>query len=158
MPVPPFLADLRSHVGTQLLWLSGVSAVVVDDDERILLVRRADNGLWAIVGGVLEPGEQPAPAIVREVHEETGVHVVPERICTVYTEPPMTYPNGDRAQYLDIAFRCRPVGGRARVNDDESLEVAWFPADALPAMEEKNLLKITRALKGGAESWFVEPS
>jgi 8-oxo-dGTP pyrophosphatase MutT (NUDIX family) len=157
MPVPPFIADLRSYVGSQLLWLSGVSAVVVDEANRVLLVRRSDNGLWSIVSGILEPGEQPAPAIIREVYEETGVHVVPERISTVYTEPPMVYPNGDQAQYLDIAFRCRPVGGIARVNDDESFEVAWFAADKLPDLDEKNRLKISRALEDHSEPWFVEP-
>ena len=53
--------------------MPGVSAVVVHDDGRLLLGRRSDNGLWAVVSGILEPGEQPAHAAVREVLEEGGV-------------------------------------------------------------------------------------
>jgi 8-oxo-dGTP pyrophosphatase MutT (NUDIX family) len=56
--------------------LPGASAVVVDDAGRILLAQRADFGYWSIIGGVPEPGEEPAAAVVREVYEETGVHVV----------------------------------------------------------------------------------
>lgn len=61
MPVPEFVAALRRHVGHAPLWLSGVSVVVRDDDGRLLLTRRADNGRWAVVSGVLEPGEEPGP-------------------------------------------------------------------------------------------------
>ncbi len=69
MPIPDFVVALRSHMGTELLWMPGVSAVVVHEDGRLLLGRRADNGLWAVVSGSLEPGEQPALAAVREVLE-----------------------------------------------------------------------------------------
>ncbi|MGH8967712.1 MAG: NUDIX domain-containing protein, partial [Actinomycetes bacterium] len=60
MPIPPFVAALRAHVGHDLLWLPGVSGVVLDDEGRLLLGRRADNGLWAGVSGILDPGEDPA--------------------------------------------------------------------------------------------------
>src|SRR5450756_1873189 len=60
MPIPDFVLALRSHIGKELLWMPGVSAVVVHEDGRLLLGRRADNGLWAVVSGILEPGEQPA--------------------------------------------------------------------------------------------------
>lgn len=132
MPIPEFVSALRRHVGTELLWLSGVSAVVLDEQGRILLGRRADTGRWAIPSGILEPGEQPAPAIVREVLEETGVHAEVEVLASVFTGEQVDYPNGDQAQYLDLTFRCRAVGGTAAVGDDESLEVGWFPADDLP--------------------------
>ena len=71
MPVPDFLKLLREHVGHDLLPLVGVTAVVLDQ-EKVLLHRRSDDGRWATPGGILEPGEQPAPAVVREVWEETG--------------------------------------------------------------------------------------
>lgn len=133
MPIPDFVTDLRARVGTDLLWLPGVSGVVVDDDGRLLLGRRADSGLWAVVSGILEPGEQPAPAVVREVLEETGVHVEVVALTGVSVTERVRYPNGDQAQYLDVCFWCRPLSGEARVADDESLEVAWFAPDDLPA-------------------------
>lgn len=132
MPVPEFVSALRHHVGTDLLWLSGVSAVVLDEDGRILLGRRADTGSWAVISGILEPGEQPAQAIVREVLEETGVRAAVDVLASVFTGDEVHYPNGDRAQYLDLTFRCRYTGGDAMVGDDESLEVGWFAPEALP--------------------------
>lgn len=133
MPIPEFVRRLRDGVGPDLLWLPGVSAVVLDEKRRVLLGRRADNGLWAVVSGILEPGEEPAVAVVRECLEETGVEVEVVALTSVTTSAEVTYPNGDRAQYLDVCFWCRPTGGEARVADDESTEVGWFRLDELPA-------------------------
>src|SRR5919107_3380491 len=133
MPVSPYIRTLRRDVGHGLLLLPGVSAVVFDDTGRVLLGERADNGQWALIAGVMDPGEQPAETIVREVYEETAVHVVPERITSVLTQPVTVYPNGDRCEYLDITFRCRAIGGGARVNDDESPAGGWVsPGDPPP--------------------------
>lgn len=133
MPVPEFVTELRSRVGTAPLWLSGVSAVVLDPGGRVLLGRRSDNGLWSVVSGILDPGEQPAPAAVREVLEETGVVARVVALASVFSGDLVTYPNGDQAQYLSLTFLCAYVSGTARVADDESLEVGWFELDALPA-------------------------
>ena len=132
MPVPEFVTELRSHVGTAPLWLSGVSAVVLDHADRVLLGRRSDNGLWSIVSGILDPGEQPAPAALREVREETGVEARVLALASVLSGDLVTYPNGDQAQYLSLTFLCAYVDGEAHVADDESTDVGWFPLDALP--------------------------
>jgi ADP-ribose pyrophosphatase YjhB (NUDIX family) len=133
VPIPEYVVHLRAHVGTDLLWLSGVSAVVLDDDRRVLLVRRADTGRWALVSGILEPGEEPARALVREVAEETRVAAEVVALTYVSVTTPVTYPNGDRAQYLDLTFLCRYLGGTAAVGDEESTDVRWFALDTLPA-------------------------
>ncbi|MEV1054196.1 NUDIX domain-containing protein [Streptomyces sp. NPDC049887] len=154
MGIPDFIREIRTTAGHQLLFLPGVSAVVFDDDGRVLLGRRADTGKWSIIGGIPEPGEQPATAAVREVYEETAVRCVPEHIVLVQTfARPVTYPNGDRCQFMDVCLRCRAVGGEARVNDEESLEVGWFPVDALPELEEFALFRIKQALTDGP-TWF----
>ncbi|MDT0468766.1 MULTISPECIES: NUDIX hydrolase [Streptomyces] len=153
MATPDFIRTIRASAGHQLLWLPGVTAVVLDDDGRVLLGRRADNGQWSVIGGIPEPGEQPAACAVREVYEETAVRCVPERVVLVQALAPVTYANGDRCQYMDITFRCRAIGGEARVNDDESLEVGWFSVDALPALSEFALLRIKQALSE-APTWF----
>lgn len=159
MAIPEFLRELRAVVGTRPLWLTAVTAVVLAPDGRVLLGRRSDTGRWAIVGGILDPGEQPADCAVRECLEETGVHVVPERITSVTVSDMFRYPSGDQAQYLEITFRCRAVGGEAGVNDDESLEVAWFAPDAVPEddLGEGGLRRLRQALGGGPAAWFVPP-
>lgn len=132
MPIPPFILTLRERIGTDLLWLSGVTGVVVGNDDRVLLTRRSDTGRWALISGILEPGEQPAVALRREIGEETGVDAEVQALVSVRAQRPMRYPNGDHAQYLDLLFLCRHLGGVPRVGDDESLEVGWFSPTALP--------------------------
>jgi len=133
MPIPAFVRRLREQVGTEELWMPGVSGVILDDAGRLLLGRRTDTGRWAVVSGILEPGEQPAVALVREAMEETGVTIEVVALTVLHSGHPVEYPNGDRARYLDVCFWARAVAGEARVADDESTEVAWFTPDALPA-------------------------
>ncbi|MFI6107011.1 NUDIX hydrolase [Streptomyces sp. NPDC051310] len=155
MAIPDFIRAVRATAGHQLLFLPGVSAVVFDDEGQVLLGRRADNGRWTLITGIPEPGEQPALAVVREVYEETAVECVVERVVLVEALPePVTYPNGDRCQYMDTTFRCRAVAGEARVNDDESLDVGWFPLDALPPLREGDLFRIKQAL-ADEPTWFA---
>jgi len=132
VPAPEFILNLREHVGHDLLWLTGVTAVIVDGEGRGLLHQRSDTGQWALISGILEPGEQPAVAITREITEETGVRAEVLALTSVRAGEPVTYPNGDVAQYLDLTFWCRYLDGEAQVSDDESTEVAWFSLDALP--------------------------
>jgi 8-oxo-dGTP pyrophosphatase MutT (NUDIX family) len=158
MPISPYLHSLREVVGHRMLLLPGVTAVVFDDAGRLLLGRRADDGSWALIAGTMDPGEQPAETAVREVYEETAVHVVPERITSVLTQPPNTYPNGDRTEFVDITFRCRAIGGEARVNDDESLAVGWFELGDLPPINDLNRRRLEYALTPGPHAWFSAPA
>lgn len=153
MPTPDFIRELRTSIGHQLLWLPGVTAIVFDDEGRVLLNRRSDTGRWSVLGGIPEPGEQPAACAVREVFEETGVRCVAERVVVVQAVGPVRYGNGDVCQYMDTTFLCRAVGGEACVNDDESLEVGWFEVAALPELNEFGLLRIKQAMSDGP-TWF----
>lgn len=143
--IPEYVLALRASVGHALLWLPGVTAVVLRDDE-VLLVRRADNGAWTPVTGIIDPGEEPAVAGAREVLEEAAVVAVPERLAWVQALPPMVYDNGDRAQYLDHTFRFRYVSGEPYPADGENTEAAWFPLDALPPMSAQMRDRIAHAL------------
>lgn len=155
MPVPDFILALRGQIGHAPLWLSGVSAVVRDEHGRILMTHRADTQHWAIVSGILEPGEEPGPAVLREIREETAVDAELIRLISVDVTAPITYPNGDQTQYLDLCFLARYVGGDAQVADDENLDVAWFAPEALPRnLSEHSAFRIEKALSGAAEAWF----
>ncbi|MFJ4688731.1 NUDIX hydrolase [Streptomyces sp. NPDC088789] len=157
MATPDFITTLRESAGHQLLWLPGVTAVVFDDEGRVLLNRRSDTRRWSLIGGIPDPGEQPAACAVREVEEETAIRCVPERVVLVQALSPVTYENSDVCQYMDITFRCRALGGEARVNDDESLDVGWFAVDALPDLSEFGVLRIKQAM-AEAPTWFAPTS
>ena len=154
MPVPEFIRDLRHSIGHHLLWLPAVTAVVVDASS-VLLVRRADNGRWAPVTGIVDPGEEPAVCAAREVLEETRIVARVQRLASVTACEPVTHVNGDRAQYLDLTFRCEYVRGEAAVGDDESLEVRWFAFDHLPAMDAQLRTRVEQALPVDGEVLFA---
>lgn len=151
MPTPPYVLQLRQAYGQGRLILPGVSGVVVRQDIEpgrlhVLLTRRSDTGRWSLPAGIVEPDEQPAATLVREVAEETRVTIAVERLALLLTEPEITFPNGDRCQFISMCFRCRYVGGEAAVGDEESTEVRWFAIDALPDLDARQRRRITIAL------------
>jgi 8-oxo-dGTP pyrophosphatase MutT (NUDIX family) len=158
MPASDFIKNLRSRIGHDLLHLVGVSAVVVNEEGGVLLVHSKERGNWMPIGGMVEPGEEPADAVVREVFEETGVHVVPERLVGVYDGPSVTYMNGDRVQYVTIVFRCRPIGGSPHVHDDENTDVRYFPAGELPELRADHRRNIDHALLEQPAAIFLRRS
>ncbi|UWX97926.1 NUDIX domain-containing protein [Arthrobacter zhaoxinii] len=146
MPTPDFVLSLRERIGHEPLWLPGVTAVVFNAEGQVLLGRRSDNGRWALITGMLEPGEEAGPGTLREVEEETGIHAELEHLIHVGAHGPVTFPNGDVCSFLNLAFSCRYVSGTARVNDDESTEVGWYALDALPPLSERHRMLIDLAL------------
>ena len=157
-PVPDFVVAIREKIGSEHpLWLPAVTAVVRRGDQ-VLLVRRSDNGQWTPVTGIVDPGEEPAVAAAREVEEETGVRVRVDRLASTGAHPEVVHANGDRAAYLDLTFACTWLEGEARVADDESTEVRWWPAAALPPMGEVMAARIGAALSGEREARFTAPT
>lgn len=149
MTVPDFVLDLRARVGHAPLWLPGVTAVVLREGPRgpqVLLVRRADNGHWTPVTGIVDPGEQPAVAAARETLEEAGVVAEPERLAAVGVTDEVVYENGDRSRYLDLTFRFRYVSGQPHPADGENTDAAWFDLDALPELSAQMRGRIDAAL------------
>jgi 8-oxo-dGTP pyrophosphatase MutT (NUDIX family) len=154
MGISNYIRHVRRKIGHDLLLLPAISAIIINDRDEVLLHRSSDDGKWYTIGGAVEPGEDPADAAVREAKEETGLDVVPERIVGVYASPEVEYPNKDLCVYIAIAFRCRPVGGTLHVADDESLEVAYFPTDALPDLRDDQRRRVLEALKDGQTPEF----
>ena len=155
MTTPDFVLRLRAKIGHDLLPMSGVTGVVVDAAGRVLLNQRRESRRWSLPSGILEPGEQPAEALVREIAEETAVAVRVEGLSSVWMQPPRAYPNGDKVQFLDLTFRCSYLCGEARVNDDESVDVGWFdPSDLPQSVSDESRGKLSKALAWRGSTWF----
>lgn len=180
MATPEFIVKLREKIGHDPLWLPGVTAVVIRDVPpgapihqlpEVLLVKRADNGEWTPVTGIIDPNEQPHDAAVREVKEETGLDVQVEALLGTGAVGPVEYPNGDVTSYVDVAMRCSVVAGAGGseagaggsetgaggsetgagsdepyVADDESTEVGWFQISQMPPMKPRFRLIVADAV------------
>ncbi|WP_202233664.1 NUDIX hydrolase [Actinacidiphila reveromycinica] len=119
-----------------------VAGVVVREDGRVLVIRRADNGAWEPPGGVLERDETVEDGVRREVYEETGVKVRAERLTGVYKNMALGV--------VALVFRCAPEAGHAHPTD-EAAAVRWLTVDdAAAAMGEVYAVRVTDALRDGA--------
>jgi 8-oxo-dGTP pyrophosphatase MutT (NUDIX family) len=154
MPIPEFIVELRRHIGHAPLWLPGVTAVVIRD-QQVLLVQRADNQAWTPVTGIVEPGENPADCATREVLEEAGIHVAARRLAWVHVTRPIVHANGDHAQYLDHVFRMDWVSGEPFPADDESLCARWFDFSQMPDMSGDMRRRIELASSDGPSAGTI---
>ncbi|GAA1679578.1 NUDIX domain-containing protein [Microbacterium lacus] len=135
MSISPYVAELRARVGRNLLLLPAVTAVI-RNGSTFLLARHRDSGLWSLVGGSVEPVEEPADAMVREVREELGVTLTVGKIVGAYGGQSLeaVYPNGDRVAYVTVAYECSLPTGNTTLDADELVEVGWFDAAAISAL------------------------
>jgi 8-oxo-dGTP pyrophosphatase MutT (NUDIX family) len=112
------------------------SAVVIGDNNRILLQKRRDNGLWSLPGGGMELGESIEETIIREVKEETGYDVKVLKCIGIYTDPEhvIEYSDGEIRQQFSICFACEITGGSLEVSS-ESKEVEFISLDQIKSLE-----------------------
>ena len=107
-------------------------AIVAREDGAVLLIRRTDNGNWALPGGAIEMTESVAGAAVRETLEETGIQVEVTGLLGIYTDPGHVIhftSNDEVRREFSIVLTARPVGGEPTPSS-ESSEVRWVaPAD-----------------------------
>ncbi|MCR2816963.1 NUDIX hydrolase [Microbacterium jiangjiandongii] len=145
MATPEFVLSLRERIGHDPLPLVGVTAVVFRD-EKVLLGKRADNGVWEAVSGIVEPGEEPADAAVRECLEEAGVVVKATRLALVEQIPRITYANGDQVDYLGLVFRCEWVSGDPHPADGELTEVGFYGLGEMTDVAHEHVRKIALSM------------
>ena len=153
MPISDYLRWLRSKVGTSLLHVPSVTGLVFDHDDRVLLVRHSNGGVWVAPGGAIDPDEAPQDAVVREVWEETGLLVEPVHLRGVYGGPEFRvhYENGDVTSYVMAVFEGRRIGGTLQVDDDEVTEARWLALSELASVELAAWAKIVLPPLLGAE-------
>ena len=127
------LQSIRKKVGHDLLVLPSVAVAVLDEYGRLLVGRHAQKNLWVPPGGIVEAGELPADAAIRETWEEMGVLVKLNALLGVYggEELVIEYSNGDRTSYVNVLFSGRIIGGQLREDGEEILDVRYFTQEEL---------------------------
>lgn len=125
----------------------GITGIITNEINEILLIQRNDTLSWAVPGGSLDLGEAPDVGIVREVEEETGLKVMPVRLAGIAYWP---IPNREHLQFV---FRCMQSGGELKTSN-ESLQVSYFKRRQLP----KPMLSIHRDVMEFGWHHVGEPS
>ena len=134
----------------------GCSAVIFDEKrEKVLLTRRADNGRWCVPGGGMDAGESAAEACIREVWEETGLHVSVTRLVGVYSNPDqlVIYPDGHKVHFVVMGFEAQIIGGELGLSN-ETTEVGFFSLQAIESlpMHGQHKQRVEDALLDQAEA------
>lgn len=130
------------------------NVVVMDDEGRILIIKRTDNGNHALPGGGLDLGESLPQTAVRETREETGLDVEITGLVGIYTDPRhlIEYTSdGEVRQEFAVVFTARPIGGQVAPTDEAS-EVIWVRPDNLASlkMHPSMRLRLEHYLEGRA--------
>jgi mutator protein MutT len=153
------IEPLRTTIFSRPTPLVVGDAAVIDDDGQILLIRRADNGLWAMPGGAIEVGETPAEGVVREALEETGVRCRPTALVGVFDSRFCGATSSH--QLCMFVFLCEPLEHEATGEPTHSIEVletAWYAEDSLPEeLDPSHVSRIPEAFrvwKGDGRTFF----
>jgi ADP-ribose pyrophosphatase YjhB (NUDIX family) len=129
-----YIQSLRQHIGHAPILMVGAAILIVDDQNRLLLMKRLDSGCWGPPGGATEPGEVVEDAARRETFEETGLQVGEMVLFGVFSGPELyyKYPNGDEVYNVTIVYLSRDASGEIRLNGEHT-EWRWFASGDIPA-------------------------
>jgi ADP-ribose pyrophosphatase YjhB (NUDIX family) len=131
-----YITWLRSRIGSRKTLLAYATALIRDDQGRVLFQQRADfkDEWWGLPGGLLELGESFTTCAKREALEETGYHVEPVRMIGLYASPEfdVRYPNGDEVQQFTLALECRITGGQPKTDASEIIHQCFFDLNDAP--------------------------
>ncbi len=106
-----------------------VGAAVGNDKGELLLIQRADSGIWLYPTGWCDVGYSAAEVVVKEVEEETGIDVEPVRLIAVLDGLRLGF---TRVPLYSLLFYCRAIGGELAPHPLETRDVGWFTRDTLP--------------------------
>ncbi len=129
------------------------NAVVTNDAAEILLIRRSDNGNWALPGGGMDLGESLPETAVRETAEETGIDVEIIGLVGIFTDPRhviLYTSDGEVRQEFSVVFAARPVGG-SLTTSEETPEVRWVP------VSEVGSLSMDRSMRMRLDHFLTAP-
>lgn len=132
-----YIADIRKLVGHRTVIQCAASIIILDDQNRVLLGKRADNHLWGYSGGSVEIDEKVEDCAKRELMEEMGLEAVNMEFFYVNSgaETHYIYPNGDEVSNIEIVYVCRNWRGEPRAADGEVEELKFFNIDEITVDE-----------------------
>jgi 8-oxo-dGTP pyrophosphatase MutT (NUDIX family) len=145
-----YLGKLRKIVGSRLILVPGARIVVHDRLGRVLLELRRDFKRWGLPGGHQEVGDSSAETAIREVFEETGLRITRPQVFGVASDPrheTIKFPNGDRTQSVSVLFHAKKPRGNPKFDPRETLELAWFGLEDLPADLMPNSARTLKAFR-----------
>jgi len=128
-----YIQQLRKYIGHAPILMVGAAILILDEQNRLLLLKRSDSGCWGPPGGATEPGEVVEEAARRETLEETGLQVGDISLFGVFSGPDLyyKYPNGDEVYNVTIVYLSREVTGDIQLNGEHT-EWGWFPPADIP--------------------------
>ena len=128
-----YVLQLRQYLGHHPILLVGAAVLVVDEQDRLLMMKRSDIGSWGIPGGATEPGEVVENAARREALEETNLEIGEMSLFGVFSGPEFyfKYPNGDEVYNVTIVYASRDWHGQVKLNDEHT-EWGWFLTYEIP--------------------------
>jgi len=130
-----YISDIRKKVGPMPLVAAFSVMVVFDEEKKILLEERSDDGYWDFPGGSIEFNEKAEDAAKRELFEETGLRAKRFKLFGIYSGP-LTYykyQNGDEVSGVDIVYLCQEVEGTLLAQKEEVSKLAWFDLKEAPS-------------------------
>ncbi len=128
-----YILQLRQYIGHRPILMLGAVILVIDERNRLLMMRRSDSGLWGVPGGAVEPGEYIEAAAKRETREEVNLEIGEMSLFGVFSGPDLyyVYPNGDEVYNVSIVYISQDWHNEIRLNDEHT-EWSWFAADEIP--------------------------
>ncbi|WDF49747.1 NUDIX hydrolase [Paenibacillus sp. KACC 21273] len=131
-----YITELREVVGSRPLIMAGATVVLMNDQQQILLQKRADNHCWGLPGGSMELGETLEQVAKRELEEETGLVAVHLQLLDIFSGPELYYQylHGDEVYNVVAAYVCREYSGSLQAQCSEVQELQFFDLFDLPQM------------------------
>ena len=128
-----YILQLRQYIGHRPILMVGAATLVLDEQNRLLMMKRSDNGCWGLPGGATEPGEVVEDAVKREAREEVNLEIGEMSLFGVFSGPELyyKYPNGDEVYNVTIIYVARDWRGEVRLNDEHT-EWRWFAFTEIP--------------------------
>ena len=128
-----YILQLRQYIGHRPVLMVGAAILLLDERDRLLMMKRSDSGCWGLPGGATEPGEVVEEAAKRETLEEVNLYVGEMSLFGVFSGPELyyKYPNGDEVYNVTVMYWSRDWRGDIKLNHEHT-EWTWFAAAEIP--------------------------